>query len=163
MPKWPGIKNVADVVISHRPGKRSGQYSSTTEGKQVSWHELIAYGIILNVLGAALLLIKAQLDKDVIKAAVEQKFRDAGIRVNSTDGSEGEDEILAEPSAVLMVMITMGGRMANVVGTMKLYKGLGKYLSDRKRKKFQTTTERIQNGEAETECTELLADCCQIF
>ncbi|CAP35238.2 Protein CBR-EXC-9 [Caenorhabditis briggsae] len=125
------------------------------------WHELIAYGIILNVFGAALLLIKAQLDKDVIKAAVDQKFRDAGIRVNSTDGTDEEEEI-TEPSAVLLVMITMGGRMANVVGTMKLYKGLGKYLSDRKRKKFQSTTERIQNGEAETECTELLADCCQV-
>uniref|UniRef100_A0A1I7TXJ4 Ion_trans_2 domain-containing protein n=1 Tax=Caenorhabditis tropicalis TaxID=1561998 RepID=A0A1I7TXJ4_9PELO len=129
--------------------------------RKASWHELIAYGIILNVFGAALLLIKAQLDKDVIKAAVEQKFRDAGIRVNSTDGTPDDEEI-TEPSSVLLVMITMGGRMANVVGTMKLYKGLGKYLSDRKRKKFQSTTERIQNGEAETECTELLADCCQI-
>uniref|UniRef100_A0A8R1HPV3 Uncharacterized protein n=2 Tax=Caenorhabditis japonica TaxID=281687 RepID=A0A8R1HPV3_CAEJA len=128
------------------------------------WHELIAYGIILNLFGAALLLMKAQLDKDVIKSAVEQKFRDAGIKVNSSGGSDDDDDdIVAEPSAVLMVFITMGGRMANVVGTMKLYKGLGKYLSDRKRKKFQSTTERIQNGEAETECTELLADCCTIF
>lgn len=89
------------------------------------WHELIAYGVILNVLGAALLLIKAQLDKDVIKAAVEQKFREAGIRFNSTDGGDREDEIMAEPSAILMVFITMGGRMANVVGTMKLYKVSG--------------------------------------
>lgn len=61
------------------------------------------------------------MDKDVIKAAVDQKFRDAGIKVNSTDGSDEEEEI-TEPSSVLLVMITMGGRMANVVGTMKLYK-----------------------------------------
>ncbi|CAI5449873.1 unnamed protein product [Caenorhabditis angaria] len=128
--------------------------------RKASWHELVAYGVLLNIVGAVLLLMKAQLDKDVIKAAVDQKFREAGIRPNSTIvGEDGEDQIESEPSAVLMVFITMGGRMANVVGTMKLYKGLGKYLSDRKRKKFQSTTEKIQNGEAETECTELLADC----
>ncbi|CAB3410102.1 unnamed protein product [Caenorhabditis bovis] len=129
--------------------------------RKPGWLELVIYGVLLNVVGAALLLIKAQLDKDVVKAAVDQKFRDAGIKINSTITEEHEDT--PEPSSVLMVLITMGGRMANVIGTMKLYKGLGKYLSDRKRKKFQSTTEKFQNGEGETECTELLADCCQVF
>ncbi|ETN73359.1 hypothetical protein NECAME_18391 [Necator americanus] len=53
--------------------------------------------------------------------------------------------------------------MANVVGTMKMYKGLGKFFSERKRKKFRKATERVQNGDTEAEITELFADCCQFF
>ncbi|CAD6196788.1 unnamed protein product [Caenorhabditis auriculariae] len=127
--------------------------------RKPGWVELVLYGLFLNIFGAALLFMKAQMDKDVIEAAIEKRFLEAGIDMNRTEGASYEPFI--EPSSAIMVLITMLGRMANVVGTMKMYKGLGKFLSDRKRKKFRTTTERIQNGEAEAECTELFADCCQ--
>ncbi|VDM72790.1 unnamed protein product [Strongylus vulgaris] len=77
--------------------------------------------------------------------------------------TEEEKELQIEASPLLIVLITMCGRMANVVGTMKLYKGLGKFFSDRKRKKFRKATERVQNGETEVEITEIFADCCQCF
>ncbi|PAV67431.1 hypothetical protein WR25_19479 [Diploscapter pachys] len=97
----------------------------------------------------------------MIEAAVDKRFQEAGIKFNQTNGEEREP--LDEPSALLMVLITMAGRISNVVGTMKMYKGLGKFFSDRKRKKFRSTTERIQNGETEGECIEIVADCCSIF
>ncbi|KJH52719.1 hypothetical protein DICVIV_01063 [Dictyocaulus viviparus] len=59
-----------------------------------------------------------------------------------------------------MVIVTVAGRMANVVGTMKMYKGLGKYISERKRQRFRKATERVQNGETEIEFTELFSECC---
>lgn len=42
------------------------------------WVELLIYGVLLNVGGACLLLIKAQLDKDVVEATVVKKFIEAG-------------------------------------------------------------------------------------
>ena len=44
----------------------------------LGWVELLAYGIFLNIIGAALLLIKGQLDKDMIEAAVDKRFQEAG-------------------------------------------------------------------------------------
>ncbi|KIH46647.1 hypothetical protein ANCDUO_23299, partial [Ancylostoma duodenale] len=74
-----------------------------------------------------------------------------------------EEESVFEPNSYLIVLITMMGRIANVVGTMKMYKGLGKFFSERKRKKFRRATERVQNGDTEVEITEIFADCCQFF
>uniref|UniRef100_A0A1I7W7W0 HCO3_cotransp domain-containing protein n=1 Tax=Heterorhabditis bacteriophora TaxID=37862 RepID=A0A1I7W7W0_HETBA len=122
--------------------------------------ELFIYGLLLNIVGAGLLLLKAQLDRDVIEATIQKRFEEAGIHINGTDTDSSP---LVEPNSILMVLITMFGRMANVVGTMKMYKGLGKFFSERKRKKFRQATERVQNGETEAEFTELLAECCQIF
>ena len=51
---------------------------------------------------------------------MELVYRFTGIKFNQTNGEEREP--LAEPSALLMVLITMAGRISNVVGTMKMYK-----------------------------------------
>ncbi|EPB68910.1 hypothetical protein ANCCEY_12005 [Ancylostoma ceylanicum] len=123
-------------------------------------YELITYGLVLNVIGAGLLILKAHFDKNVIEATIQKKFDEYGIKSNDTNG---EEESLFEPNSYLIVLVTMLGRIANVVGTMKMYKGLGKFFSERKRKKFRRATERVQNGDTEVEITELFADCCQFF
>ncbi|WKY06875.1 hypothetical protein Q1695_006785 [Nippostrongylus brasiliensis] len=122
--------------------------------------ELIIYGLILNILGMGLLLLKAILDKDVIEATIQKRFEEVGIVRNNTGE---EKETFFEANSMIMVLITVLGRMANVIGTMKMYKGLGKFFSDRKRRKFRKATERVQNGETEVEFTELFSECCQIF
>ncbi|WKY06876.1 hypothetical protein Q1695_006785 [Nippostrongylus brasiliensis] len=144
--------------------------------------ELIIYGLILNILGMGLLLLKAILDKDVIEATIQKRciltwthrrsHNEAGrsgvcsthivdriVRNNTGE----EKETFFEANSMIMVLITVLGRMANVIGTMKMYKGLGKFFSDRKRRKFRKATERVQNGETEVEFTELFSECCQIF
>ncbi|VDO83715.1 unnamed protein product [Heligmosomoides polygyrus] len=83
-----------------------------------------------------------------------------GLKRNTT---AGQSEPIFEANSFIMVLITVAGRMANVVGTMKMYKGLGKFFSDRKRKKFRKATERVQSGETEVEFTELFSECCQVF
>ncbi|KAK5971328.1 hypothetical protein GCK32_000715 [Trichostrongylus colubriformis] len=120
--------------------------------------ELIIYGLILNFFGVGLLLLKAMLDKNVIEATIQKRFEEIGLITNSTKGDEAP---LFEANSLTMVLISVLGRMANVVGTMKMYKGLGKFFSERKRKKFRTATERVQNGETEVEFTELFSECCQ--
>nr|CDJ84595.1 Protein F20D12.7 [Haemonchus contortus] len=77
-----------------------------------------------------------------------------------TNDTKIDNEPLFEANSLVTVLITIMGRMANVVGTMKMYKGLGKFFSDRKRKKFRKATERVQNGETEVEFTELFTECC---
>ncbi|CAJ0602216.1 unnamed protein product, partial [Cylicocyclus nassatus] len=124
--------------------------------------ELIAYGILLNIIGAGCLLLKAIIDKGNTEALIHQKLESHGTGIKPTEEDKQKGPHV-EISSVLVVIITMAGRMANVVGTMKLYKGLGKFFSDRKRKKFRKATERVQNGETEVEITELFADCCQCF
>ncbi|RCN51773.1 hypothetical protein ANCCAN_02133 [Ancylostoma caninum] len=123
-------------------------------------YELITYGLVLNIIGAGLLILKAHFDKNVIEATIQKKFDEYGFKSNDTSG---EEESIFEPNSYLIVLITMLGRIANVVGTMKMYKGLGKFFSERKRKKFRRATERVQNGDTEVEITELFADCCQFF
>ncbi|KAK6746863.1 hypothetical protein RB195_000233 [Necator americanus] len=122
--------------------------------------ELIIYGIVLNIAGAGLLLLKAHFDKSIIEATIQEKFEEYGLKSNKT---KEEEEPIFEPNSFLIVLVTILGRMANVVGTMKMYKGLGKFFSERKRKKFRKATERVQNGDTEAEITELFADCCQFF
>ncbi|KAL6738544.1 hypothetical protein Aduo_012084 [Ancylostoma duodenale] len=123
-------------------------------------YELITYGLVLNIIGAGLLILKAHFDKNVIEATIQKKFEEYGFKSNDTNR---EEESVFEPNSYLIVLITMMGRIANVVGTMKMYKGLGKFFSERKRKKFRRATERVQNGDTEVEITEIFADCCQFF
>uniref|UniRef100_A0A7I4YL42 Ion_trans_2 domain-containing protein n=1 Tax=Haemonchus contortus TaxID=6289 RepID=A0A7I4YL42_HAECO len=119
--------------------------------------ELIIYGVLLNLLGIGLLFLKSVLDKNVIEATIQRRFEEIGLVTNDT---KIDNEPLFEANSLVTVLITIMGRMANVVGTMKMYKGLGKFFSDRKRKKFRKATERVQNGETEVEFTELFTECC---
>ncbi|CAJ0931101.1 unnamed protein product, partial [Mesorhabditis belari] len=136
-----------------------------------SAYAMIMYGVILNVIGTGLGLIKASLDRDVIQSQIEQNFAAAGIKLNKTsedgvtpnnDGGDGGTVIVdAGPSPVLLVFVTMFGRMCNVVGTIKIFKGIERLISNRRKKKLKETTERLKNGETQAEATEMLADCCQ--
>lgn len=40
--------------------------------------ELMVYGIVLNMIGIGLLMLKAILDKNVVEAMIEKRFEEAG-------------------------------------------------------------------------------------
>ncbi|GMS95414.1 hypothetical protein PENTCL1PPCAC_17589, partial [Pristionchus entomophagus] len=111
----------------------------------------IVAGIALNLIGAGLLYYKAQMDKDVIRTEIDKKLSEYGVGMNGTDPLTMDEIEEAEPSSIILVLVTMIGRMANVVGTIKLFKGLEIFMSERRKKKMRETAERLQGGETDTD------------
>ncbi|GMT23320.1 hypothetical protein PFISCL1PPCAC_14617, partial [Pristionchus fissidentatus] len=120
----------------------------------------ILAGIALNFFGFGLLYYKAQMDKDVIRNEVDKKLSEYGMGINGSAPLSIEEIEETEPSSIILVVVTMAGRMANVIGTIKLFKGLEIFLSERKKKKLRETAERLQGGETDTDWSELFGECC---
>ncbi|GMR47691.1 hypothetical protein PMAYCL1PPCAC_17886 [Pristionchus mayeri] len=117
-------------------------------------------GLTLNLIGAGLLYYKAQMDKDVIRNEIDKKLAQYGVGKNGTDPMSMEEIEEGEPSSIILVVVTMAGRMTIVVGTIKIFKGLEIFISDRRKKKLRETAEKLQSGETDTEWTELFSECC---
>lgn len=101
--------------------------------------------------------------------------------MNGTEPLSLEEIEESEPSSIILVLVTMAGRMANVVGIIKLFKvkhfifkkshfflsfyssfvqGLEIFMSERRKKKLRETAEKLHGGETDTDWTELFSECC---
>uniref|UniRef100_A0A0M3I6T1 ABC transmembrane type-1 domain-containing protein n=1 Tax=Ascaris lumbricoides TaxID=6252 RepID=A0A0M3I6T1_ASCLU len=83
--------------------------------------------------------------------------------INATRNSDGKEEEPHQPSSILMTFGTMIGRAFNVIGTVKIYKSVAKFVAHRRREQLRRTAERLGGVEADTDWSEALIECCQLF
>uniref|UniRef100_A0A914S067 Uncharacterized protein n=1 Tax=Parascaris equorum TaxID=6256 RepID=A0A914S067_PAREQ len=87
--------------------------------------------------------------------------------INATRNSDGKEEKPHQPSSILMTFGTMIGRAFNVIGTVKIYKlcieSVAKFIAHRRREQLRRTAERFGDVEADTDWSEALIECCQLF
>ncbi|VDK46635.1 unnamed protein product [Anisakis simplex] len=69
----------------------------------------------------------------------------------------------SHPSSILMTLGTMLGRLCNVVGTVKMYKSVAKFVARHRRAQLRQTAEKLGGAEADADWNEALIECCQLF
>ncbi|CEF59270.1 Hypothetical protein SRAE_X000102100 [Strongyloides ratti] len=125
----------------------------------------IIFGIVLNVFGCVLNYLRTEIEETMIQDTIDKKFIEYGMlsAMNETIAKELKVKIFTTPPCILRVLLTTFGRMFNVIGTMKVFKGFSQFLSEKKRLKLRLTTEKfIEDGEGQAEFSEFFNECCTI-
>uniref|UniRef100_A0A914Z0Z7 Uncharacterized protein n=1 Tax=Panagrolaimus superbus TaxID=310955 RepID=A0A914Z0Z7_9BILA len=143
-----------------RNGKFSALLSQLKERRQRRKTAFaFVFGLILNIAGSGLGLLKCEIDRKMIEVEIDSKLQKYGLLTNATliDGESSNN--FKVPSIVLVVLTTFG-RIFNVIGTIKMFQAFSDFISQRRRKNLRTTTERLSNGEGESEWSEAIIECC---
>ncbi|KHN74818.1 hypothetical protein Tcan_14164 [Toxocara canis] len=120
------------------------------------------FGLVLNICGCALGIWRAEMDHGAIQAEVDQRLLNHGL-ISATKNRNGTKVEPEQPSSILMTLGTMIGRMFNVVGTVKMYKSVAKFVARKRREQLRQTAERLGGAEADADWSEALIECCQLF
>ncbi|KAK0408931.1 hypothetical protein QR680_004246 [Steinernema hermaphroditum] len=138
--------------------------------KRKRWLPTLLMGLVLNIIGSVMGYLRAEIDENIVESIVDSRLREYGI-VNGTrniTGAFGVEIDLGEepyqPSAIVLVMLTTFGRMFNVIGTIKMYRAMTMFLSERKRQRIRATTERFgaAGTEGDGEWNDAFVECCQL-
>uniref|UniRef100_A0A0N5C9Y6 Tnp_DDE_dom domain-containing protein n=1 Tax=Strongyloides papillosus TaxID=174720 RepID=A0A0N5C9Y6_STREA len=123
----------------------------------------IILGFILNIIGCLLNYLRTEIEEAMIHNTIDKKFIEYGMLgiLNETAAEKLKVKEFETPSCILRVMLTTFGRMANIIGTMKIFKGFTQFLSEKRRLKLRLTTEKfIEDGEGQAEFSEFFNECC---
>uniref|UniRef100_A0A0N4ZB33 Ion_trans_2 domain-containing protein n=1 Tax=Parastrongyloides trichosuri TaxID=131310 RepID=A0A0N4ZB33_PARTI len=124
----------------------------------------ILLGIFLNIIGCLLNYLRTEIDESMIQDTIDKKFIEYGMldSMNKSIALKLRTKEFHTPSCIVRVMLTTVGRMCNVIGTMKIFKGFSEFLSEKKRLRLRLTTEKlIEHGEGEADFSEIFNECCQ--
>uniref|UniRef100_A0A7E4V6I2 DUF4235 domain-containing protein n=1 Tax=Panagrellus redivivus TaxID=6233 RepID=A0A7E4V6I2_PANRE len=121
-------------------------------------------GLLLNIAGSTIGWLKAEIDHEMIKVEIRNTLKEYGIARNNTKSEEtrsnetATDDKSDEPEenerrlpSIILVLMTTFGRMFNVVGTIKMFQAASAFISLQRRKNLRSTTERLSQGEGDSE------------
>uniref|UniRef100_A0A0K0ETM6 Ion_trans_2 domain-containing protein n=1 Tax=Strongyloides stercoralis TaxID=6248 RepID=A0A0K0ETM6_STRER len=126
----------------------------------------ILLGFFLNVLGCVLNYLRTEIEETMIQNTIDKKFIEYGMLnvMNNTYAEILKEKVFITPPCIIRVLLTTFGRMFNVIGTMKIFKGFSQFLSEKKRLKLRLTTEKfIEDGEGQAEFSEFFNECCTFW
>uniref|UniRef100_A0AC35U750 ABC transmembrane type-1 domain-containing protein n=1 Tax=Rhabditophanes sp. KR3021 TaxID=114890 RepID=A0AC35U750_9BILA len=153
------LLNTKSAILAHYQESKRIQFV-----KNSIWVSILT-GVILNVFGSFLGYLRAEIDEKVVEAAIDKKFIYYGMvkLMNETLAKQLLEKDFYVPSSIVRVLLTTAGRMMNVIGTMKIFRGFSSYLSEKKRLRLRVTAERFMDeGEGHGEWSDALAECCQL-